>query len=263
MFSNPPSYLLTATLSLFLTSSCLAQFLEQGKTFYENRSDGAVGLQALPDNVDRAINYFQQAYEQQEDELLSGTLLVEAYTYKARFVEPEADKKDVFKTAKEIGEDLIKKYPDDARARFAYIAALGLWAERIGALTAATSGVVGKIMKNTKALIAIDPEYRNGIGNRIVGVMNYEAPYIPFIMSWPDKQKAVGIIHDCLAKDPHDRGNNYYYAEALIENGKSDEAIPYLEKVLALQPKEDFLMEDRAFADWAKRRLLTFESDKN
>ena len=99
-------------------------------------------------------------------------------------------------------------------------------------------------MKNTEELIRIDPEYRNGIGNRIVGVMNYEAPYIPLIMSWPDKQKAVGIIRECLDKDPHDRGNNYYFAEALIESGKSDEAIPYLEKVLALQPKEDFLMED-------------------
>lgn len=262
MFSNPPYYLLTAALTLFLTSTCIAQYLAQGEAYYDKRSEGAVGLQALPDNVDKAIGYFQQAYDAKENELLSGTLLVEAYTFKARFVAPKDDKRDVFKMAKEIGEDLVKDFPNDARVRFAYIAALGLWAEQIGALTAATSGVVGKIMKNTEALIMIDPEYRNGIGNRIVGVMNYEAPYIPLVMSWPDKQKAVGIIHECLAKDPHDRGNNYYYAEALIETGKSNEAIPYLEKVLSLQPKEDFLMEDRAFADWAKRRLMTFQADK-
>ena len=262
MFSNLPSTLIATTLALFIYSNCLAQNLQDGLAFYQNRSEGAVGLTALPDNVDKAINYFQQAYNQKEDELLSGTLLVEAYTFKARFVTPVDDKRDVFKIAKEIGEDLINDYPNDARARFAYIAALGLWAERIGALTAATSGVVGKIMKNTEALIMIDPDYRNGIGNRIIGVMNYEAPYIPIVMSWPDKQKAVGIIRECLTKDPRDRGNNYYYAEALIVNGKTNEAIPYLEKVLALQPKEEFLMEDRAFADWAERRLLTFEADK-
>ena len=230
--------------------------------FYDDRSQGAVGLIAPSENIDKAISNFQMAYEKKENELQAGTLLVEAYTFKARFVAPEKEKKDGFKIAKELGEELVKKFPENARVRFSYIAALGLWAERIGAITAATNGVVGKIMKNTEELIIIDPEYRNGIGHRILGVMNYEAPYIPLVMSWPDKQRALNIIHTCLERDPHDRGNNYYYAEALIENGKSEEAIPFLEKVIALQPKEDLILEERAFANWAKQRLMIMQAGK-
>ena len=100
MFSNPPSTLLATALLLFLRSNCSAQYLASGLAIYENRSEGAVGLQALPDNVDKAINYFQEAYDHKEQELLSGTLLVEAYTFKARFVSMGGDKRDVFKTAK-------------------------------------------------------------------------------------------------------------------------------------------------------------------
>ena len=262
MFSNLHSTLLTAGISLLLTSNCLAQYLQPGLAYYEKRSEGAVGLQALPENVDKAIDLFHKAYEAGENQLEAGSLLIEAYTFKARFVSEEENKKDVFKIAKDIGEEMVKKYPENARVRFAYIAALGLWAERVGAITAATNGVVGKIMKHTEELIIIDPEYRNGIGYRILGVMNYEAPYIPFVMSWPDKKKALNIIHTCLERDPHDRGNNYYYAEALIENGKPDEAIQYLEKVIALQPKENLEMEERAFADWAKQRLVMMKAGK-
>lgn len=247
---------------MLFSASGFAQHLEKGLDYYAKRTEGAVGLKAPSDNIDMAIAEFRLAYSNQEDEHQSGCLLVEALTWKARFVVPEKEEKHVFREAKDIAEDLVKKYPKSARARFDVIAAMGQWGERIGIMKAATEGIVNKVRKHAEAIIDIDPTYANGVGYRTIGILNYEIPSIPFILSWPDKKKALSLIGKCLEYDPNDPGSNYYYAEALIENGKKNEARQYLEKVMTLQPRQETLLEERAFKDWAKKHLQTFEADR-
>lgn len=257
----PTHHLFTFLLVLLFSATGIAQHLEKGLEYYGKRTEGAVGLKAPANNIDLAIEQFRAAYEKKEDELQSGCLLVEALTWKARFVVPEKEEKHVFKEAKDLAEEMVKKYPKSARARFDVIAAMGQWGERIGIMKAATEGIVNKVRKHAEAIIEIDPTYANGVGYRTIGILNYEIPSIPFILSWPDKKKALSLIGKCLEYDPNDLGSNYYYAEALLKNGKDTEAKQYLEKVMTLQPRQESLLEERAFKDWAKKHLRTFEAD--
>lgn len=259
---TPTHRLLSFLLALLFSTSGFAQHLEKGLNYYAKRTEGAVGLKAPADNIDMAIAEFRLAYSNKEDEHQSGCLLVEALTWKARFVVPEKEEKHVFREAKDIAEEVVKKYPESPRARFDVIAAMGQWGERIGMMKAATEGIVNKVRKHAEAIIEIDPTYANGVGYRTIGILNYEIPSIPFILSWPDKKKALSLIGKCLEYDPNDLGSNYYYAEALMENGKNTEAKQYLEKVMTLQPRQETLLEERAFKDWAKKHLQTFEADQ-
>jgi hypothetical protein len=58
-----------------------------------------------------------------------------------------------------------------------------------------------------------------------------------------------------INKYPNDIGNNFYHAEALVENGKDEEAISFLMRALAMQPDEEYLLEERSFHIQAKKML--------
>ncbi len=125
----------------------------------------------------------------------------------------------------------------------------------MGVIRAATEGIVNKVKEQMEALVKLDPEFRNAVGERSLAVLNIRVPKIPFILSWPDKKKALTMTADVLLRYPDDMGNNFYHAEALVKNGKEEEAVSYLLRALSMQPNPDFLLEDLHFHVEAKRML--------
>ena len=221
---------------------------EEGLNWYEQKATGAVGFKAKPDYINKAIASFNRAYSANENELESGIYLMRCYIWKARFVlESNSDKRKTFQLAKEIGDRLVPKYPKNKELRFEYLSAMGQWGEVMGVFRAAKEGVVDKVRKQMEALIALDPEYRKGTSTRALAVLNLRVPKIPFILSWPDKKKALEMTGSVVAKYPNDIGNNFYHAEALVANDREQEAIPYLKKALSIKPSQKYLLEDRYF----------------
>ena len=53
---------------------------------------------------------------------------------------------------------------------------------------------------HSKKIIEIDPYYENGAGYFLLGAVHYKAPYIPFILSWPNNNDALKY-HYLTAKD--------------------------------------------------------------
>lgn len=230
--------------------------LEQGIEWFGRRAEGAVGTRARPEPMDKAIPYFQKAMATPTDELRSGIFLIRSFIYKGRFVETErVEQKRTLEKGVKVAEALVKKYPTSPELRFQYICALGLWGDKMGMLEAAKAGIVDRVMTETATLIKLDPEYHNSMGKRTEGIMNYRVPKIPFLLSWPDKKKALSMLKEVLHKYPNDMGNIYYYGEALYENDQPEQAKVYLNRVMTISPDPEFILEHRAMHDDARRLL--------
>jgi tetratricopeptide (TPR) repeat protein len=243
--------------AILLSATAFAQSnFEEGIRWYSQRSSGATGLDAKPEHINKAIPFFTKALEQGENELETGLYLMRSYIFKARFtLESNSDKRKTFQLAKEVGDELVAKYPLSKELRFEYLSALGQWGEVMGVFRAAKEGVVEKVKAEMEALIKLDPEFRKGVGERALAVLNLRVPKIPFILSWPDKKKSLRMTTNVINKYPNDIGNNFYHAEALVENGKDEEAISFLMRALAMQPDEEYLLEERSFHIQAKKML--------
>ena len=244
------------TLLLFSATALAQGSFEEGLRSYNQRTSGAYGLKAKPDHINKAIPNFQKAMESRQTELEAGIYLMRSYIFKARFTdESNSDKRKTFQLAKEVGDKLVPKYPLSKELRFEYLSALGQWGEVMGVFRAAKEGVVDKVKAQMEALIKLDPEFRNAVGERSLAVLNMRVPKIPFILSWPDKRKSLQMTSNIINRYPDDIGNNIYHAEALVENGREKEAVSYLQRALSMQPQDEYLLEDRHFHLEAKRML--------
>lgn len=243
-------------------SSALAQSnYEEAITWYAKRTEGAQGVKAANEPISNAIHYLEKALAAHENELDAGVYLMRSYIYKGRFVlEDNTEKRDIYEKAKKVGEQLVPKYPNSAELRFENLTAIGLWGERLGIFKAATEGIADRVKSETETLIRLDPEFRHAIGQRALAVLNLMAPKIPFIMSWPSDELGLEMTKDVVTRYPNDIGNNYFYAEALVENDKKQEAVQYLKKALSMEPDPEFLLEDRHFHLRAKKMLEKLKS---
>jgi len=231
-------------------------YFNEGLRWYNQRTSGSVGLKAKEEHISKAIPLFRKAVERNENELEAGIHLMRSYIFKARFVlESNSDKRKTFQLAKEMGDQLVPKYPLSKELRFEYLSAIGQWGEVMDIFRAAKEGVVDMVKGQMEALIKLDPEFRNGVGERSLAVLNMRVPRIPFILSWPDKKKSLTMTADVIRRYPNDLGNNFYYAEALVENGKKSEAKEYLMRALSMSPDPEYLLEDRSFHIQAKKML--------
>ena len=242
---------------VLLSTSVLAQSnFEEGLRWYNQKTSGAVGFKAKPEHINKAITYFERALAAKENELETGIYLMRSYIWKARFTQENTnDKRKSFELAKQVGDKLVPKYPISKELRFEYLSGLGQWGEVLGVFRAAKEGVVDKVKNEMEALIRLDPEFRMGVPRRALAVLNLRVPKIPFILSWPDKKKALDMTTAVVKKYPNDIGNNFYHAEALVENGNKEGAAYYLMRALSIQPEEEYLLEDRYFHMEVKQML--------
>lgn len=249
-------------------ASCIAlpneasaqDLLSEGKKLFEKRAEGAIDLQARPETINAAIQKLEKAYTSGANELETAIYLIKSYNYKGRFACPKAsDRKAVFEKGKNLGETLLKKYPDSAPLLFEYICVLGLWGGESGALKAGWDGVIGKMRTNTEKLIAVDPYYAGCAGERILGYIYLKAPYIPLVLTWPDNKKGLAYLENVIRCSPYDFGSIFYYAEALNKNGQREKAKEYMKKILAMTPRKELYLEDLQFKKDAEKILLEWK----
>ncbi len=235
---------------------------EDGMRWYNQKTSGAVGFKAKPEHINKAITYFERALAANENELETGIYLMRSYIWKARFTQDnDSDKRKTFELAKKVGDRLVPKYPISKELRFEYLSGLGQWGEVLGVFRAAKEGEVDKVKNEMEALIRLDPEFRMGIPKRALAVLNLRVPKIPFILSWPDKKKALNMTAAVVAKYPHDIGNNFYHAEALVENGDKKAAVYFLKRALTMQPVDEYLLEDRSLHVQAEKMLKQIQGN--
>ena len=232
-----------------------SDLLNEGKRLYEIRAEGAVGLMAKPETIDKAIATLEKAYLLASTEE-TGVYIIKCYNYKGRFACAKgSDKKSVFEKGKNLGEALLEKYPNSAPVLFEYVCVLGLWANEIGPLKAGWDGVIGKMKTNTEKLVATDRTYSYCAGERILGLLYLKAPYIPLVLTWPDNEDALNLLEKSVKCSFQDFGNVFYYAEALHINKQEAKALEYMKKIITMTPRKELYLEDLQFKKDAEKIL--------
>src|ERR1043165_5145868 len=186
----------------------------------------------------------------------AGGYLMQSLNFKARCVcISSSERKPIYERVIQLGNDLVKKFPKDGKIRFELVSAMALWAEISGVMKSVDANIMSKMIYHTDQLILNDSMYFEGGGWKAKAAMNYKIPYIPMLVTCPDKKKAVSIMKNAPQPFPTNVGCNFYYGEALLEDGQKQLAKVYFQRAIKYPVRKGFTIEDEFFKEKAKKYL--------
>jgi tetratricopeptide (TPR) repeat protein len=119
------------------------------------------------------------------------------------------------------------------------------WAGEKGGLGAL--GLARQARELYEAAIRMDGNVLDGSAYNSLAVLYYKVPRFP--LGFGDKAKAQELLRKALAINPDGIDPNYFQAEYLVESGRPEEAVPFLEKALKAPARPG-----RQLADAGRRR---------
>jgi hypothetical protein len=133
----------------------------------------------------------------------------------------------------------------------------GLWADAFGRLAAARQGVASRVRDDALVTIALDPRLEAGGGHRVLGRLHAEAPAIPFVTGWIDRERAIRELERAVELGPAEPINRLFLAEALLDHRPAarGRALTLLRELAALAPRPTALVEDTRVARQARELL--------
>ncbi|MGZ3885153.1 MAG: tetratricopeptide repeat protein [Bacteroidia bacterium] len=222
--------------------------VDKAVELFNKRHEKAKGLQADSTVINQCISAFEAEIKKGNVSEKCALYYLRSLNFKARFVlGSEKDKRKLLDKAVPLTETYCQKFPLSAALLFENITSVGLRAELTGIMANATNGVVEKMHSTTLHVIKLDSMFAECTGFRVLGILNYKTPYVPLVMTWPDKKGALRLLEKALKHFPADIPNNFYYAEALLENKETTKARVYFNLVLKLKGRETEVLEDLDF----------------
>ena len=230
--------------------------LKEGIISYNKRHEACIEDRAHPAQISNAITYFEKALNNEIDKKAASIYLLKSYYFKAKFAENDKSlKKMIFEKGKELGSNLIEEFPESVECRYWYLVNLGSWAEEYGIFAAAKEGVADQMKFHSEKIIELDPKYEQGAGYLLLGAVHYKAPYIPFILSWPNNRDAIKYLQLALDTGDAEIAQMVYLSQALYKGKKKDEAISLLGKAMKTVPSKDNYASDW---EWIKKARNIF-----
>ena len=262
----------------------------EGDKWYLRRQEGRVGAKANPAAINQAISLYDKATADPHF-VEARWKLMRALYFKGAYTGLDDDsRKAVFDKARRVGDDalailrasleekgikgFIEAGPEalatafrdhtDANAAPAYYwaaACLGQWALVTGKLEAVRMGVADKIRDYGLTVIGIDSQFEEGGGYRIVGRLNDQAPWIPFVTGWVSREDALKYLRLALAVNGRNFANRHFLAEALHGGDAKEkaEAVTLEEGVVADAPSPQRLIEEITMQELARQNLAAWK----
>lgn len=259
-------------------------YVAAGDEAYSRRQDGRVGAVASARPISEAIAAYQTAAEA-PDSLEARWKLLRAYSFKGVYtgLDPES-RLAVFARARRVaddaiailarrverrdGSDLLKlppaaraeallRQPDAAATFFWSAACAGQWALSVGKEKAASAGAAERIRDDAATAIAIDPQFEDGGGYRVLGLLHDQAREISFLADWVSRAEALRNLRLAVSVGGRNFSNRHFLAEALSRGSGEEraEAARIEESLLRDAPSPQHLVEDLAVQDQARRNL--------
>jgi hypothetical protein len=260
----------------------------EGDAHYARRQDGRVGALANPREIALAVASYDRATEA-FDNAEARWKLARALYFQAAYTGQDADSQAaIYEKARRAGDDAIRilerraknrgaapfegRAPSDIAAAvlsdrdasptfFWTAVAWGQWALTSGKMKAARTGAAEKIRDDASVVIALDPEFEEGGGYRILGRLHHQAPKVPFLTSWVSRDKALENLRRAVAVNDRNLVNRHFLAEALADGGPAEraEAVRIEEKIAADAPSPGHLVEDLSIQEEAKKNLAKWK----
>ncbi len=219
---------------------------EQGWELFHKLLSEDISLGENPKSLDTALDLFRTALKTTPLDTSAAVGFVRAALLKGNHTSMEKNsKKELYLEAKNTIEKVLDKYPSSGEVIYWYCAALGSWAQIYGVLAAAKAGVADKLKSLCEKLITMPSSKMKARGHRVLGRVHFEAPYIPFILSWPSNKEAIKHLQNSIALDKENPLSYSYLAEALYEEGDKKNAAKLLRECQQLQPRKPFQLNDK------------------
>ncbi|MBN2000995.1 tetratricopeptide repeat protein [candidate division KSB1 bacterium] len=195
-----------------------------------NRNFNTQTLIAGPEIVTQAIELYKQAVDScvdDEKRLEALWKCLRAYYFKGTYTTLElSQKRDIYIDGIQYGERFADLYSESVEYNCWMGILWGYRGEVTGYLTAAREGIAGEVKSCAEKTIKLDSLYLDGGGYRMLGYLHFMVPKIPFVLSWPSKEKALRLLEKAYAIAPNNLLNKLYLAEVYLEmkheeNGKN------------------------------------------
>lgn len=238
----------TITICLFLLVNSSKDLFELGMADYQNRHEGHVGYLASAERIDKALDSFLEAYAENPTSKTAEYVL-RSYYFKGNFTMTDEKKQiKLFEEGKNFGLKAIEKFPNSAEVLYYHAITYGKWGSEIGLWTGMKDNAAEKLKSYFEKVIELNPLAIDAGGHRILALIHHQIPYVPFVISWPSAAEADLNFKKALDYFPENPSNNFMYADFLENEGRDQEALPFLKKVIAMEPRSTFIVEDT----WAK-----------
>ncbi len=240
------TFFTTLFVPLQLRASEEINHFRKGLDWYRSRAEQAGDTTADPVPITRAIDHFQQALDGSASDTAPALYLLKSYFFKSTYVPMSSQRRRAHLVkGKKLGQRMTNKHPESASLKFWYAINLGRWAEEYGVLAAAREGIAGTMRELCKEVIRLDPQYEGGGGYWLLGRVHYKSPYIPLFLNWPSNERAIKNFEKALEIAPDEPLTHLYYAEVLLDEGRTKEGREHLGRILDLPTREAMKIEDR------------------
>lgn len=220
--------------------------LQKGVKWYQRRAEGGGDTTADPEPINHAIAHFQRAMEGSNADTAPALYLLKSYFFKGTYVPmPSRRRRTILSRGKKLGQRMVERHPESAPLKFWYAVNLGRWSEEYGIVAAAREGIAGTMRQLCKDVIRLDPRYEGGGGYWLLGRVHYKTPYIPLFLTWPSNQDAIGLFERALEIAPDEPLTHLYYAEVLHAEGRTEEGLDHLNRILEGPVRDEMRVEDR------------------
>lgn len=264
-------------------------FTQTGDVNYNARADGHRDDQAAPEPIERAIEAYRQALDQDPKDVEASWKLLRAISFKGDYVISNTKQKQaVFQEGKNTADktlklleelakqssqvnirrlpleqqaELYKKIPGATPTFFWTSALWGQWALAFGKLAAARQGAAAKIRDYAMLAILTDDQFEGGGGYRVLGRLHHQSPHIPLITGWVSRKEALINLEKAYKMAPDYKFNAVYYAEALhdYDQTKRAKAIEILKSAISTPPSPDRVVEDLRLQKTAQSDLESWK----
>ena len=203
---------------------------------YTARAERAKGDKADPKNASLMISSYLKAMDDSTvlEQATEGD--VKSLFFSFRFVHFEKhQRKGKLDSLKNISESAYQKFPNNRIIAHVYASALSMWGNERGALPSVKEGVATTVRDvATKA-----EDYQ------VLGRAHFVLPYVPLVLSWPDKKLADKYLNMALEKDPKDLYNYFFLAELRFNQKRYADALNLIDRGLSRGIRTNYFLEDK------------------
>jgi TPR repeat protein len=115
------------------------------------------------------------------------------------------------------------------------------------------------MFKYSNKIIELDKNYADGGGYFLLGAAHFKAPYIPFILSWPNNKEAIKYLKKATETGDETASQTVYLAQAFFKNKNKERAISLLQTLLEKKKSPDRLIDDLEQHQKAKNLLVKWD----
>ena len=203
---------------------------------YAARAERAKGDKADPKNARLMIDHYLKAMSDSTVWERATEGYVKSLFFSFRFVHFEThQRKAKLDSLKAISETAYMQFPKNKEIAHVYASALSMWGNERGALTSVKDGVAAKVRDVATAA----EDYQ------VLGRAHFVLPYVPLILSWPDKKLADKYLNMALQRDPKDIYNYYFMAELRFDQKRYADALNLIDRGLSRGVRTNYFLEDK------------------